>query len=347
MPDSSTYSLSLPTRYRVGQPNTGALAAAAAVVAGLGLTIASVFVDFRPQAGSVPSRLQQVSSIATGPAESMTGEQVPAPLEQAESSSKDAPALIAETSSVVQVSSATDVQAPSTAAPVVPLQPQTAPAGAAVAPAPAPPPAAAQPRAGARWLADGFVFVTDGQDWDTDSLANVGSALAHIPQRIRTQLGNRSLGDISILVNRSGTSLSGKQPYGGAANFFSTNDGRNELVLFPGQSVLTIMHELGHAYNLRRIPAGRYALALLDPEMQSFMAATGWRVLSTPEQVRAARDQIEVQYAYGGSFTWPRVSHNDPLEDFANSFALYYFAPGDLQEKSPERFAWFEANLGR
>ncbi len=188
--------------------------------------------------------------------------------------------------------------------------------------------------------------MTDGQDWDAGSYTNVEGALSRIPARIRAQLGNRGLGPVNVLVNSAGRSLSGKQPYGGPANFYSTNDGHNELVLFPDQSVLTIMHELGHSYNLRRSPAGRYALVLLDPEMQSFMAATGWRVLSSTDQVQAARDQMQVSFAHDGPQVWPRLSHDDPLEDFANSFALYFFAPDELHQRSPERFAWFDANVG-
>jgi hypothetical protein len=221
----------------------------------------------------------------------------------------------------------------------------SAPAGVASEPAPLAVPAA--PTAGARWLEEGFVFVQEAQEWDEASRANVEGALSALPAGIRAQLGNRALGPVHILVNRAGRSLSGKQPYGGPANYFSTNDSRNELVLFPGQSVQTILHELGHAYNLRRIAAGRYSLVLLDPQMQSFMAATGWRVLSTPEQIRAARDHIQVEMAYEGQQVWSRLSHHDPLEDFANSFAMYFLSPSELESRSPERFAWFEANVGR
>lgn len=207
--------------------------------------------------------------------------------------------------------------------------------------------AAASDFPGQRWQAEGFVFVLEGQEWDANSFTSVDSALARLPDRIRAQLGNRALGDVSIMVNSSGRMFSGKQPYGGPANFFSTNEGRNELVLFPGQSVLTVLHELGHAYNLRGTAAGRYATVLLEPEMQSFMTTAGWRVLSTPEQVRSARDHLQVQMVHDGSGIWPRLSNNDPLEDFANSFALYFFSPEELKVKSPERFDWFEAFVGR
>ncbi len=186
----------------------------------------------------------------------------------------------------------------------------------------------------------------DGQAWDDQSLANVDQALATVPPRVRAQLGNPSLGPIHILVNRDGRMLSGRQPYGGEANFFATNDGRNELVLYPDQSVPTIVHELGHSYNLRRIPAGRYALVLLDPEMESFMAAVGWHVLASADQVQAAVDHTQVPMSYDGTFVWPKLSRNDPLEDFANSFSAYYCDRANLQQESPERFAWFDSHLG-
>lgn len=276
-----------------------------------------------------------------------------------------APALISETSSVVvEVAAVTaDISVAPEAAviaepdvitepnliedgPALPAPAAVAPPAVIAASQPAAPPASPL-RAGDRWLAEGFAFVVEGQDWDADSFANVDAALARIPARVRAMLGNRALGGMNILVNRGGRTLSGKQPYGGPANFFSTNDGRNELVLFPGQSVLTIMHELGHAYNLRGVSSGRYALVLMEPDMQGFMAAAGWRILSTPEEVRLARDHLQVRIAYEGAAIWPRMSNNDPLEDFANSFALYFFAPEELRAKSPERFAWFQASVGR
>ena len=39
------------------------------------------------------------------------------------------------------------------------------------------------------------------------------------------------------------------------------------------------------------------------------------------------------------------MSRNDPLEDFANSFALFFVNPGDLASRSPERYAWFAARF--
>jgi hypothetical protein len=199
----------------------------------------------------------------------------------------------------------------------------------------------------ARWATHGIELVTQGEEWDDRSLANVDAALSALPPGLLGSLGNPALGEMQIVVNREGRELSGTQPYDGAANFYSTNDGINELVLYPDQSEFTVLHELGHSYNLRRTPAGRYALALLDPEMRSFMAATGWHVLSTDAQVRAAVDQIGVEYSYDGGFMWSNLSHNDPLEDFANSFATYFLDPVTLQSLSPARYAWFAANIGR
>ncbi|HXH20543.1 MAG TPA: hypothetical protein VNN10_00845 [Dehalococcoidia bacterium] len=326
MPDHATYPLRLPRADKAAAlPRLAAAALALTallVAASAGLRAHGIS---RPSTDSRPTA--EVSSVVSEPDESA------AHVEDASSTTAPAEAPPA----AIGAASAPSRQAAATA--------QTSAASSQAAPAPlAPQPAAA---AGARWEAGGFVFVAEGQEWDEASYRNVDAALAALPARIRAQLGNRSLGPVNILVNRSGRSLSGKQPYNGPANYFSTNDGRNELVLFPGQSVQTILHELGHAYNLRRIAAGRYALVLLDEEMRSFMAAAGWRILSTPEQISAARDHMQVQFAYEGAQVWSRVSNHDPLEDFANSFALYFLAPSDLASRSPERFAWFEANVGR
>ena len=209
-----------------------------------------------------------------------------------------------------------------------------------VAPAPVQPVVSLAASPVERWAAVGIIIETDRQALDDASLANVDAALRTLPDGVLGSLGNPSFGPLHILVNTEGRVLSGDQPYGGPANFFSTNEGTNELVLYPQQSVFTIVHELGHAYNLRRIGAGRYAMVLLDNEMRSFLSATGWQITSSDEQIRGAVDHMHVSYTYSGSFHWPRVSNDDPLEDFANSFAMYFLDPGTLQQSSPERYTW-------
>jgi hypothetical protein len=184
------------------------------------------------------------------------------------------------------------------------------------------------------------------ESWDVVSTENVRQAMALLPGWLQQQLGNPSLGPIRILVNFEGRTSSGYQPYGRAANFFSTNEGHNEVVLYPQQSVFTIVHELGHAYNLRRAAAGNYASVLIDPEMQSFMAAAGWQVLTRPDQVANLYDHAQVAVAYSGEPVWTSMSRNDPLEDFANSFALYFVNPGELGSRSPARYAWFAKRFG-
>jgi hypothetical protein len=198
-----------------------------------------------------------------------------------------------------------------------------------------------------RWAAYGIVIVTDGQAWDETSLSNVDTALSILPPSVLSQLGNPALGQMHILVNGEGRSMSGSQPYGGAANYFSTNDGINELVLYPDQHVATVLHELGHAYNLRNTPAGHYAQVLVDPEMESFLAATGWIMLTPRETVATMIDHTQVAFDYEGSFRWHELSHFDPLEDFANAFAVYYADPDTLQAESPERYDWMAAHLPR
>ena len=213
--------------------------------------------------------------------------------------------------------------------------------------APAPSTTLASPLSAAeRWLARGVVFAIEGQEWDAANSESVDLALSLLPTGLLGRLGNPAFGPLTVVVNREGRTLSGVQPYDGAANFFSTNDGRNELVLFPGQRPVTVLHEIGHAYNLRLQPAGGYALVLLDEEMRSFMAAAGWRLVTSRRDVLAARDHTQVEVAYDGAPVWTQLSHDDPLEDFANSFALYFWSSAELLRLSSARFDWFEAAFG-
>lgn len=190
------------------------------------------------------------------------------------------------------------------------------------------------------------VVLIGAEEWDALSLASVQQALAALPSAVQARLGNPAYGAVKVLVNSEGRTSSGYQPYGRAANFFSTNEGTNEVVLYPQQSALTVLHELGHAYNLRYSPAGNYAGVLLDPEMQSFMAATGWQVLTPPARISEMSDHSRVEISYTGDAVWPSMSRNDPLEDFANSFAMYFLDPAGLAARSPERHAWFAARFG-
>jgi hypothetical protein len=139
------------------------------------------------------------------------------------------------------------------------------------------------------------VVLVEPEGWDADSRRNITEALALLPAGLRAELGNPALGPLLIQVNDAGRTLSGRQPYGQAANFYSTNEGRNEVVLYPGQSAA----------------------------------------------LRDLRDHAAVSLAYDGPSIWTSLSRNDPLEDFANSFAAYFAAPEELKQLSPPRYAWF------
>ncbi len=193
--------------------------------------------------------------------------------------------------------------------------------------------------------ASSLVLLIDAEDWDLVTLSNVEQALALLPSAVKTQLGNSELGILNITVSTEGVASTGSQPYGGPANYFTTNDDVNEVVLYPRQPVLTILHELGHAYNLRHSPAGDYASVLLGSEMQSFMVMAGWQVLTPSEEVISMIDHARVSFAYEGEPLWSSLSREDPLEDFANSFALYFGDPSRLAELSPERYQWFAAHF--
>ncbi len=192
----------------------------------------------------------------------------------------------------------------------------------------------------------GVQIVTAGQTWDNVSLNAVFDALGRLPPDVISRLGNPDLGKLYILCNDQSRDLSGAKVYSTGANFYSTNDGRNEIILFPDQTTKTVLHEMGHAYQLRMTPAGHYAAVFSQPEMRDFMAATGWRLLSSDSELAAAVDQTQLTFAYDGPPVWQSMSNNDPLEDYANSFALYFYDPAQLKQVSPERYQWMAANAG-
>jgi hypothetical protein len=187
----------------------------------------------------------------------------------------------------------------------------------------------------------GVQIVLEGQTWDPLSLQAVLDALGRLPSHVVRDLGSSFYGRLYVLANRDARTLSGQVLYPGAANFYSNNEGRNELVLVPDQGTRTVLHELGHAYQMRLAPPGRYAWVFFQQEMRDFMQATGWRLLSTDAEVAAAHDQTELRFAYDGPQVWSYLSFPDPLEDYANSFALFFYDPAELAKLSPVRYDWF------
>jgi len=77
------------------------------------------------------------------------------------------------------------------------------------------------------------------------------------------------------------------------------------------------------------------------------LPATGWQVLATREQIARSVDHMKLSYQYNGTFRWQELSKFDPLEDFGNSFAMYFYDPSGLKAQSPERYEWMAANLAR
>jgi hypothetical protein len=186
----------------------------------------------------------------------------------------------------------------------------------------------------------GVEIVMEGQSWDELSLGAVLGALERLPDHVVRRLGSRFDGRLHILCNEEARTLSGASVYPHGANFYSSNDGRNEIVLYPHQGTLTVLHELGHAYQLRLAPAGRYAWVFFQEEVRDFMAATGWTLSSSDAEVAAAVDQTDLRFAYGGPAVWQSMSYPDPLEDYANSFALFFYDPERLRSLSPVRYEW-------
>ena len=191
----------------------------------------------------------------------------------------------------------------------------------------------------------GVNIVLQGQSWDETSLNAVLSALDRLPSHVVNQLGSRYQGPLNILSNPDSQSLSGARVYSSGANFFSTNEGVNELVLYPNQGEQTVLHELGHAYQLRLTPPGKYAWVFFQEETRDFMRTTGWSLLSSDAEVAAALDQTQLNFAYDGANVWPVLSNFDPLEDYANTFALFFYNPSELQRRSPVRYDWMLRNV--
>lgn len=191
----------------------------------------------------------------------------------------------------------------------------------------------------------GVRFVEEGQTWTPGTLAAIAEALELLPPEVRALLGNPGLGPLLLLSNETGTDVTGWSPYGRPANYYSNHRGYNEVVLYPDQSVFTVLHELGHAYQLRTAPPGRIAWVFLDPEFLDFMAAAGWTLESSMEDVKASFEAYQVRVSYRGAPVWEGLSRFDPLEDYANSFAMFFRDPSRLRELSPERYHWMATHL--
>ncbi len=188
-------------------------------------------------------------------------------------------------------------------------------------------------------------IVSQGQTWDDTSLDTILDALSRLPDHVVKRLGSRYYGRLHVLSNARSLTLSGWMPYPNGANFYTNEGGQNQLVLYPNQGVLTVLHELGHAYQMRLVPAGRYAWVFFQAEMRDFMAATGWQLLSSDEEVARASEIYELSFSYDGPQIWETLSNFDPTEDYANSFALYFFDPERLRELSPVRYDWMRQNV--
>ncbi|MEK7247727.1 MAG: hypothetical protein AAB092_04565, partial [Chloroflexota bacterium] len=146
----------------------------------------------------------------------------------------------------------------------------------------------------------GVRILSAGQDWGATgdlqlrNIGAIGEALASVPAGVRAAAAASR--PLTFLSNQTGMTEAGWEPYGAReANFYSNEDvstsGRvaaNQIVLQPGSNSQTIAHEIMHAYQMRDIAPGEYALALLTPEMKSFMEATGWTQTGRDDDVRAA-----------------------------------------------------------
>lgn len=217
----------------------------------------------------------------------------------------------------------------------------------------------------------GVRILDAGQDWGANSdlqvrnIAAVGDALSSLPAGVRASV----IADmpLSFLSNNVGATEAGWEPYGQReANYYSNEDvstnGRvaaNQIVLQPGSNSQTIAHEIMHAYQMRDVEPGQYALALLSPEMKSFMAATGWTQIGSDDDVRDAANAgwaaINALFEYDGRLLTYQNQFGDdmtlftpnPIEAYAEAGGLYYGHNSSLTlPEWPEYWGWFQANAG-
>jgi hypothetical protein len=219
----------------------------------------------------------------------------------------------------------------------------------------------------------GVRIVTEGQDWgagEAAQAANIGaviSAMDRLPDTVISAVVAGPGGQLTFVSNNQGRTLGGWQPYGSHPMTYYTNsdhspDGytaSNQVVVSVGAGTLSIGHEILHAFQSRDVGPDEYALALLQPEMRSFMAAVGWRQVGSDVQVQGAVNQpwsvVDELYAYegrpltysNGNGTSTTMTAANPFEGFAIAGSFYYTRPSWMPQPDwPEYWAWFDANLG-
>lgn len=219
----------------------------------------------------------------------------------------------------------------------------------------------------------GVLIVLEGQDWgatpaeQATNVRAVISAIDRLPDTVISAVVAGPGGPLTFVSNDEGRTLDGWQPYGGRPMTYYTNSDQgpagshasNQVVLNVGAGTLSIGHEVLHAYQSRNVGPDQYALALLQPEMRSFMAAVGWRQVGSDEQVRAAVNQpwpvVDALFAYegrpltysNGNGTSATMTAANPFEAFAIAGSFYYTRPSWIPRPDwPEYWAWFDSNLG-
>jgi len=217
----------------------------------------------------------------------------------------------------------------------------------------------------------GVRIIVDGQDWGQDrdaqmrNIGAVGDALAGVPANVRSAINAN--GPLTYLSNHGGATEASWQPYGDReTNYYSNEDvvsgkhvAANEIVLQPGSTTQTITHEMMHAYQMRDIAPGQYVMALLTPEMKSFMAATGWTQTVSDDELRASAGKdwtaINVMFTYDGHSLFYNNEFGDrvslyapnPIEAYAEAGGLYYgHSAHTTLPDWPDYFGWFAANVG-
>ena len=216
-------------------------------------------------------------------------------------------------------------------------------------------------------------IVVAGQDWGVDGAAQTAnveaviSAIDRLPATVISAVVAHANGRLTFVSNDQGSTLDGWQPYGGQPMTYYTNSDQsiagyhasNQVVISVGATSMSIGHEIFHAYQFRSVGPDQYALAMLQPEVRSFMEAVGWRQIGSDEEVRQAVNQpwseLDSLYVYEGraltysstSGATSTISAANPTEAFAIAGSFYYTRSAWIPLPDwPEYWAWFQANVG-
>lgn len=132
---------------------------------------------------------------------------------------------------------------------------------------------------------------------------------------------------VHIHVTDSGCTTEMDCPYGRPGNFYWAP--LRQVVVMPGQGERTVMHELCHAH--------QHQVILEELGREPALDLREWYGTSEGQSFSALAAEHPPPWAWLSALT--------PLEDFANTCALWNVDPDELRKRDPARWEWMKENL--